>query len=69
MTANDRHEEGHGMIIAGMIVLGVGVLFLLEELDIIPNFRIVWPVFPIIVGAALIVGGLMRRRGAETPRP
>lgn len=58
---SDRHD-GRGMITAGSIVLGVGVLFLLENLNIIPDFDIMWPIFPIIVGAALILGGLRARR-------
>lgn len=68
MTSNDRHDEGQGMIVGGMIVLGVGVLFLLEQLDIIPGMDVIWPVFPIIVGIALIAGGLLRRRKAGEPR-
>jgi len=64
MGDKDRHEEGRGMITGGLIVLGVGVLFLLKNFGFIPGFRVIWPVFPIIVGIALILGGL---RSSRTP--
>jgi len=57
-----EHDEGRGMITGGLIVLGVGVLFLLRNLGFIPGFHVIWPVFPIIVGVALIFGGLRARR-------
>jgi len=55
-------RDGEGMITGGLIVTGVGVLFLLRNLDLIPDFDIVWPVFPIIVGIALLFGGLRARK-------
>jgi hypothetical protein len=48
------------MLIGGMIVTGVGVIFLLDELDIIPSIGKMWPIFPIIVGVALIVGSFRK---------
>ena len=43
-------QELHGMRVGGLIVTGVGVFFLLENLDLIPNVGKMWPVIPIIVG-------------------
>lgn len=57
-----RRDEPRGMLMGGLIVLGVGVLFLLHNLGVIPDMDVVWPIFPIIVGLALIIGGLMRMR-------
>ena len=54
------------MLIGGMIVTGVGVLFLLDELDIIPSVGRMWPIFPIIVGVALIVGSFRKSRVDRT---
>ena len=54
------------LLIGGLIVLGVGVLFLLHNLGVIPDMDVIWPVFPIIVGIALIVGALLRMRGTGT---
>ena len=48
------------MLIGGIIVTGVGVLFLLIQLDIIPHVGHMWPLFPIIVGVALIVGSFRK---------
>jgi hypothetical protein len=60
----DRRDDPRGMLMGGLIVLGVGVLFLLHNLGLIPDMEVVWPMFPILVGLALIVGALMRMRDA-----
>jgi hypothetical protein len=60
--ADTRKDESRGMLMGGVIVLGVGVIFLLHNLGIIPEMDVVWPIFPIIVGLALIGGALMRMR-------
>lgn len=61
-------QEGRGMLTAGIIVTGIGVVFLLERLGIIPHIGDMWPLFPIIVGIALIVGGLRRDGRRERNR-
>ena len=48
-------KEQNGMRLGGLIVTGVGVFFLLETLDLIPNVGRMWPVIPIVVGVSLIV--------------
>jgi hypothetical protein len=63
------HEKGTGSIMGGVIVLGVGVVFLLSNLGYIPEISDMWPLFPIIVGIALILGGLNSRRGTGGPPP
>ena len=55
------------MLIGGMIVTGVGVLFLMVELDIIPSVGRMWPVIPIIVGVALIVGSFRKSGTSQDP--
>ena len=59
------HNDARGMLTGGLIVLGIGVLFLLKNLGVIPNFNIVWPVIPIIVGISLIASAVMRMKRAE----
>ncbi len=54
-------NASHGQVQGGLIVLGVGVIFLLSNLGYIPDMGDMWPLFPIVVGIALIVGGLMRK--------
>ncbi len=63
---SSKNERG-GMLIGGIIVTGVGVLFLLDELDIIPSVGRMWPFFPIIVGVALIVGSFRKAGTSQDP--
>ena len=53
-------NESRGMLVGGLIVTGIGVFFLLSELGIIPRVGDMWPIIPIIVGVALIVGSFRR---------
>ena len=53
------------MLTGGLIVLGVGVLFLLHNLEIIPGLGTMWPLFPIIVGLALIVSAFYKGRRSD----
>jgi len=62
MEGPRREDDARGMMIGGLIVLGVGLLFLLRNLNLIPDFDIVWPIFPIIVGLALIIAALAKGR-------
>ncbi|MEW5924281.1 MAG: DUF5668 domain-containing protein [Candidatus Zixiibacteriota bacterium] len=66
MNLPQGHEKktNSGQIIGGIIVTGIGILFLLVNLGIIPGLEDTWPVFIIIVGLALIVGS-MRKRGKK----
>jgi hypothetical protein len=57
-----RKDESRGMLMGGLIVLGVGILFLLLNLGVIPDMDVIWPVFPIIVGVVLVVGALLKMR-------
>jgi hypothetical protein len=57
-----RKDESRGMLMGGLIVLGVGILFLLHNLGVIPDMDVIWPVFPIIVGVVLVVGALLKMR-------
>jgi hypothetical protein len=56
-------------MVAGLLFVVLGVLFLLDALDAI-NLRgaYVWPVALIVVGLAVLWGGLTssRRRGGES---
>ncbi len=61
-----HHErQDRGPLIGGLIVLGLGVLFLLINLDILPGWRIVWPVVLIVVGLALIIAAIGRKKKVE----
>lgn len=53
------HIKRHSLT-GGIIVLGIGLLFLLVNLDVIPPMRKSWPIFLIIVGIALVVARIRR---------
>jgi hypothetical protein len=49
-------------IVVGIVILGVGVYFLAREtLQIaLPDIGEFWPIFVIVLGAAILYGGLRR---------
>jgi hypothetical protein len=60
---NKNDRSGH--YIGGMILIGLGALFLLINFDIIPSWGESWPAILIIVGLGLIIGGLTRKKKSE----
>jgi hypothetical protein len=61
MTQSCEKESSHGSMIGGIIVLGIGVVLLLSNLRIIPDFEDTWPLILVIVGIALIIGAVFKR--------
>lgn len=61
MTQQDEKDDGHGMVIGGIIVLGLGVVFLLSNLRIIPDFGEMWPLALVVVGIALLIGAVVKK--------
>lgn len=57
-----RNCNNAAHIMGGIILAGIGVLFLLINLDILPGIDVVWPAIIIIVGLALIVRNLTERK-------
>jgi len=54
-------RTGNAGIVAGVILIGLGVWFLVDQfIDI--NWDVLWPVAIMVVGGALIAGALMRGR-------
>ena len=58
-------DDRRGLLIGGLITLGIGVVFMLVNLDVIPNIGKMWPIFPIIVGIALIISSVLRSGGGR----
>jgi putative Mn2+ efflux pump MntP len=48
-------EQRKEKFIGGIILLGLGLLFLLSNLDIIPGLGKTWPLILIVIGIALLV--------------
>ena len=57
-----RRDVNLAGIVVGLIILGVGVYFLLREtLQIaLPDIGELWPIFIIVLGAAILYGGFRR---------
>lgn len=62
MTQIDRDdpERNRSGLVFGMIVLGLGVIFLLRNYGILDWFDF-WPWILIVIGVALVVSHLTRR--------
>jgi len=61
MSPQDEKDDRHGMVIGGLIVLGLGVIFLLSNLEIIPDFGRMWPLVLVVIGIALLVGAVVKK--------
>lgn len=66
---NCKKDDGHGSMVGGIIVLGIGLYFLAWNMDMIPHPGESWPVFLIIVGIALVIGNLFKKRSDSDPNP
>ncbi len=64
-----KKSKGDGSITAGLIMVGIGLVFLLSNLGIIPDLGETWPLFLIIVGVALLIGAMRDRKSSETMQP
>ena len=62
-----KKDDGRGSMVGGIIVLGVGLYFLAWNMDIIPDPGESWPIFMIIVGLALVIGNLMKKKTGDDP--
>lgn len=61
---NEPRKQEHnprGMMVSGLIVMGIGVLFLAEQMGWLPGMHRTWPLILIVVGLALIAGALFKK--------
>jgi hypothetical protein len=65
MSEKNSENDRHGMIIGGLITLGIGLIFLLSNLDVIPDIGEMWPLIPMAVGVALLIGALMKGKKSD----
>jgi len=66
-TASPTHnqparDDNRGALIAGILLLLIGIYFLLERSGIVPNVRQSWPVILVIIGLSLVVAYLVNMR-------
>ena len=64
-----KKSKDKGSITAGFIMIGMGLVFLLSNMGIIPDLGEMWPLFLIIVGASLLIGALRYKKEPETMPP
>ena len=57
-----KQRSGAGVIF-GMVLIVLGAIFLIDSLDLFPDFDMekIWPIIPIGIGCALIVSGQRKR--------
>ena len=65
MNYQTEKEDRHGMVIGGLIVLGIGLIFLLSNLDIIPDLGKMWPLILVVIGVALLGGAIFKKGGKK----
>lgn len=56
----DKTKSNSYNLTGGLIVLGIGIFFLLVNLEILPPVHKSWPLILIAVGVALIVSKIRR---------
>lgn len=64
-----KKSKKQGSITAGFILLGIGLIFLLDNLEIIPGLDKTWPLFLIIIGASLLIGAMRDKQAADSVTP
>ena len=69
MSDEKMNSERRGMLTGGLITLGVGVVFLLNSLGILRGMGQMWPLFPIVVGIALIIGSFFKGKKSDDYGP
>jgi membrane-bound ClpP family serine protease len=63
---NDARTYNRTALLAGLIFVVLGVVFLLEQLDVFElRAAYVWPVVLIAIGVAVLLGGLSSLRSRD----
>jgi hypothetical protein len=55
-----KSKDVHGGIVGGLILIGIGGIFLLDSLDLL-DMDITWPLILIVVGSAILVGSVVKK--------
>ena len=61
MHEHKEKEDRRGMVIGGSIVLGIGLVFLLGNLGVIPDIDKTWPLVLVVIGVALLIGAIVKK--------
>lgn len=60
-------QRSHAGVIFGMVLILLGAIFLIDQLNILPDldFANLWPLVLVAIGCALIVSGQQKQRAAQ----
>jgi len=63
----EEKDDRHGKLIGGIILIGIGLVFLLSNWNLIPDFSESWPIILVVIGFALLLGALRKgEKGNKT---
>jgi hypothetical protein len=65
--SDEKWEYGRAFV--GIIILGVGIIFLLANWGIIPSMHHTWPLILIVVGLAFLLGAGRKRKDSSSQPP
>ena len=70
MGRNEKDKDTvQGRLTAGLILTGLGLVFLLSNINVIPPIEDSWPLFLVVVGGALLFGAMRDRKKREDALP
>ena len=61
MHEHEDKDDRRGMVIGGSIVLGIGLVFFLGNMRIIPDIGETWPLILVVIGVALLIGAIFKK--------
>ena len=63
----EEKDDRHWKLIGGIILIGIGLVFLLSNWGIIPDFSESWPIVLVVIGFALLLGAIRKcEKGNKT---
>ncbi len=65
MSGKGTQRSRWGLFVGGVVVFGIGVLFHLQNLGVLPDVGAMFPKVLVMVGITLIVGSFIKSRKAD----
>jgi membrane protein DedA with SNARE-associated domain len=59
---SDRRDQCKGGLTWGIVLIAIGVIFLLSNWGIIPDFWESWPIILIVIGVVLIIAAKRKKK-------